>query len=299
MAERHVLSSAEPLGIGERLRNAREAKGFTLGEMEGITRIRAIYLQALEDEQFERLPGPVYTKGFLRAYASALGLDPDRVLDTYPRLFEEPSGPIVAAHALKVPIHPTAPRSRLRRIGIYAAILVVAVLVAFGTIGYLQLRELAQPVPPEIAAPAPQPAPPAPAPQPPVQTEPVQPQPGPPPVPPAPPQPEPAQPPATPEPPQTTVPPRSVKPAAPAVQPQAGGVSIEVRATGMSWLRVTADGEQIFQGFVNDGDVRVWRARKSLTLRVGNSPVVRVLVNGQPLRPPADRVWERTFQAMP
>jgi cytoskeletal protein RodZ len=79
--------------IGETLRSAREAQGRTVEEASAATRIRAGYLEALEQERFEALGGSVYAKGFLRAYASWLGLDPSPLLDAY-RLAERPEGPL-------------------------------------------------------------------------------------------------------------------------------------------------------------------------------------------------------------
>ena len=78
--------------IGETLRSAREAQGRSLEEASAATRIRASYLQALEEDCFERLGGHVYAKGFLRSYATWLGLDPAPLLDAY-RAQEQPAVP--------------------------------------------------------------------------------------------------------------------------------------------------------------------------------------------------------------
>ncbi len=66
--------------IGETLRSAREAKGINLQQAEEDTKIRKKYLQALEEEDYERLPGRVYAKGFLRNYAKYLGLNQEEIL---------------------------------------------------------------------------------------------------------------------------------------------------------------------------------------------------------------------------
>ena len=66
--------------LGEVLRTAREARDVDLALVERDTKIRARYLQALEDGDYAELPGAVYTKGFLRNYALYLGLDPDDLL---------------------------------------------------------------------------------------------------------------------------------------------------------------------------------------------------------------------------
>src|SRR4029453_8732324 len=82
--------------IGNTLRAARIRQKLEVSQAEGDTRIRAKYLRALEDERFEVLPGPAYTKGFLRTYADYLGLDGQRFVEEYnARLApeEEPAAP--------------------------------------------------------------------------------------------------------------------------------------------------------------------------------------------------------------
>src|ERR1035437_3386514 len=65
--------------VGDRLRDAREAKGVDLFRVQRDTKIRSKFLAALEDGDFADLPGDVYARGFLRNYASYLGLDADDV----------------------------------------------------------------------------------------------------------------------------------------------------------------------------------------------------------------------------
>ena len=72
-------------GIGERLVRARETRGLTLEDAERDTRISRRYLQALESEQFEIIPAPVYARGFLRSYSQYVGLDPQEMLALFPR----------------------------------------------------------------------------------------------------------------------------------------------------------------------------------------------------------------------
>src|SRR2546422_7431652 len=61
--------------IGNSLREAREHQGLDYSQVELATKIRAKYIQALEDEHFEILPSGTYIKGFLRSYSEYLGLD--------------------------------------------------------------------------------------------------------------------------------------------------------------------------------------------------------------------------------
>ncbi len=69
--------------LGEVLRTAREAREVDLARVERDTKIRARYLQALEDGDYAELPGAVYTKGFLRNYGAYLGLDTEYLIDLY------------------------------------------------------------------------------------------------------------------------------------------------------------------------------------------------------------------------
>ena len=69
--------------IGNSLREARTRKGLDFPELETGTKIRAKYLRALEDEEFETLPSATYVKGFLRTYADYLGLDGQLYVDEY------------------------------------------------------------------------------------------------------------------------------------------------------------------------------------------------------------------------
>jgi Uncharacterized protein conserved in bacteria len=73
-----------PSPLGETLRRARTAKGFTIEDAERVTRIPRKYLEALELENFGILPAPVYARGFLRSYAGYLGLEPGELLPFFP-----------------------------------------------------------------------------------------------------------------------------------------------------------------------------------------------------------------------
>jgi cytoskeleton protein RodZ len=70
-------------GVGTILREARNRRKVELSEVEAATRIRFRYLRAIEDEEWDVLPGGVYTRGFIRTYASFLGLDGERLVSDY------------------------------------------------------------------------------------------------------------------------------------------------------------------------------------------------------------------------
>jgi transcriptional regulator with XRE-family HTH domain len=69
--------------IGTTLREARMRQRLDISEIESETKIRAKYLRALENEEWDLLPGPTYVKSFLRTYADALGLDGKLLIEEY------------------------------------------------------------------------------------------------------------------------------------------------------------------------------------------------------------------------
>jgi cytoskeleton protein RodZ len=77
-------------GIGDALRSERLRLGLTLQQIATQTKIGQYLLQAIEANQFDRLPGGLLTRSFLRQYAQVLGLDADEVVASFKQQFEEP-----------------------------------------------------------------------------------------------------------------------------------------------------------------------------------------------------------------
>ena len=75
--------------LGEFLRAERQARGITLEQISADTRISMDMLRAIEHGNVEQLPAPVLIKGFLKAYAEKIGLDPEEVIVEYQNLIEE------------------------------------------------------------------------------------------------------------------------------------------------------------------------------------------------------------------
>jgi transcriptional regulator with XRE-family HTH domain len=117
--------------IGSSLREARTRQGLDFDEMETRTKVRAKYLRYLEEERFDQLPGHTYTKGFLRVYADALGLDGDLYVDEYNSRYVASDDELLA----RIPRSPTRDPRRRRRgesravIVALAAILLMTALV--------------------------------------------------------------------------------------------------------------------------------------------------------------------------
>ncbi|HXZ79242.1 MAG TPA: RodZ domain-containing protein [Terriglobales bacterium] len=70
-------------GFGERLRREREMRGIALDEISTATKISNRFLRALEEEKFDLLPGGIFNKGFVRAYAKFLGIDEEQAVADY------------------------------------------------------------------------------------------------------------------------------------------------------------------------------------------------------------------------
>lgn len=119
--------------IGARLREARLRQGLEIADCATATRIRERYLVAIEDGRFESLPDPAFVNGFVRAYASHLGVAVEGPVRDLP---ENAPGPVSRTRTR--PVHLTATRITARGVGarpplwrhpaVLVALLVVAVV---------------------------------------------------------------------------------------------------------------------------------------------------------------------------
>jgi cytoskeleton protein RodZ len=241
--------------LGEVLREARRRKGVTLAQAEKVTRIQAKYLKALEDEDYESLPGHVYAKGYLRNYAQYLSLDPDKVMQLYPSYFSgasnlQPDEPILPPATKPLP-------ARARRVPSFAVILAFVILagVVFAWV-YSALLGPSNIVPtPTIPVPTP--------------TEVI------------------IQP--------TGAPVSAVSPVSAAstvtattqpAEPTAThgpyvGIEVQARFISDSWILVQVDGQQVFVGTIPAGSVKTWQGQSTVMLWSGNATQVEVTVNGE------------------
>lgn len=121
-------------GIGATLREARNRRKVDLSEVEAAIKIRLRYLRAMENEEWDALPGGAYTRGFIRTYAAYLGLDGERLSDEYRRATGTAVGERVPKRVEPVPTGSRRRRPRLpggAAVALVAAIL-VALVVAIG-----------------------------------------------------------------------------------------------------------------------------------------------------------------------
>src|SRR3954447_17486166 len=110
--------------IGGSLREARLKRNLTPADVQKAIRIRDRYLQALEEERWELLPGDAYVKGFLRTYADYLGLDGNLYVEEYNSRFARPDEPQL------VPERFARTGTPFGGVGFLRPLIVVAVIVA-------------------------------------------------------------------------------------------------------------------------------------------------------------------------
>ena len=143
---------AEFPSVGERLRSAREEKGFSLEDIAGETRIPLRHLESLEAGDWERLPAPTYTIGFAKNYAGAVGLDRAEIGE---QLRSEMGG-YRADTAVVEHFEPVDPARAMPRWLVFGAIAAVVLVVLVFT--WIRNQSLTQeaPAPAATETPAPQ-----------------------------------------------------------------------------------------------------------------------------------------------
>lgn len=102
--------------LGEKLREAREARGYTLREVADNTRISVRHLEAIEADDYRPLPGGVFNKGFIKAFARYVGVDENEALSDYMRqvgqqgnVADDDDAPISRRHEVFVGDEPRRP----------------------------------------------------------------------------------------------------------------------------------------------------------------------------------------------
>jgi cytoskeletal protein RodZ len=245
------------MDVGATLRRAREQKGFTLDQLSRATKISLTSLRALENNDFERLPAVVYTRGFLRSYAREVGLDPDDTVDQYLLQLEE-ALPIAMAepepapssqkltepmpHAEAAARAPTPLRIQIDLKSLPRPAMAAAALVLLAVIGLFVWRggdDSAQVANAESS-----------------QRDAAQ---------------AAAQVPAN--------------DAAHAANVTDDRLRIELKATGPCWVSASADRSPALSRLLQAGESETIEAKDELVLRVGDPSTLSLTINGEPVRP--------------
>jgi cytoskeleton protein RodZ len=117
--------------FGNKLRREREMRGVTLGEISESTKISKRWLQALEEEQFDVLPGGVFNRGFVRSYARFLGIDEDQAVADYAAASDE-QPPAEDKFPLEIHEKPDSPPLNPKRSCLPVVLAIVALVVVVG-----------------------------------------------------------------------------------------------------------------------------------------------------------------------
>lgn len=240
--------------FGDELQRERVLRDVSLEEISGATKISMRLLTALERSDFRKLPAPVFTRGFIRAYCLHLGLDPIEKINAYLADAQSSAGSEPVA-ALK-PAAPT-PRSSSRflrgRRSTAGTIVgaVTAVLLLLGLIASPESRRpgtsrassvaLIEPVSFKNVAPSNEPTP--------------------------------------------LIRDDAAEEALSDGAPLAGGIALVLEFDEPSWIEISADGQKVFGGLITAGESRRFEARQAFALTLGNAGGVRVSVDGRLLAP--------------
>ena len=269
--------------FGARLKREREQRKITLDEIAVSTKIGTRFLAAIEEDRFDQLPGGIFNKGFVRAYARHLGMDEnqaiaDFVAATEPVLPEPPpqeEAPVLAALAQRVP---EAKKKSRGDGGIPWGIFAIVLLVLACGFALWGFHSREKPARPSIEAPgpakpdtstltdqkdAPQSAAKSAVPDPAAATSQALP-------------PQPAV--ATPE---------STTSTAAATQAGAdvGLFHVLIKAREDSWVAITADGKQIVQDTLAAPAEQSIEAREQIVIKTGNVGALEISFNGKKLAP--------------
>ncbi len=257
--------------IGELLKSTREAKGITLEKAEEDTKIRKRYLEALEEGNYDIIPGRVYARGFLRNYSNYLGLDQDEIMIEYKLL-----GMPVKDEYSRTDIQASLNRARSSRrsgkktylLTVGVAVLAIATLMFYNFV-YKNTTETADvetgkpPVNEQAGKQADSPG------KRPVENSVY-----------SPPNPD---------------APASVPPGTAGSSDNGSGQDIrDVQDSGrivitlngkdeVCWARVTVDGQRRFSGNINPGESRTFAGINKVEIKLGNAGAVEVIENGSSL----------------
>ena len=118
--------------FGELLKRERELREISLNELTVATRVAPKFLEALENEDWAKLPGGVFNRGFVRAIARYLGLSEEKFLGEYDLAHGEHAAPLAAAKPNPIP----SPSKWIVVAGVLVIVLVVVALVGGGNYGW-------------------------------------------------------------------------------------------------------------------------------------------------------------------
>ncbi len=288
-----MSNSAEKdkVGVGEIIRREREKKGITIEQLSDMTKISKEFIKAIEEENFDLLPGDVYTGGFIRNISMVLGLDPEEMRKLYKSQRKREYEQEVIKEAVEtLPQYDVDVDKGVKPKKPWLMILLVLLLIAGGAFYFYASRTgtlvsltksfvkgepekqatssvsiassakkertaLEEPATMETAA---------------VSF-------------------------ASPETKTISVEeslatsPAPVSTGSASSRQKVEGVNLRVIAIGRCWIRVIADGKKIYEGTLVKGDEKSWEAKEKIKVRFGNIGGVKIYFNGKEIAPPSGK----------
>jgi len=270
--------------IGDTLRRERIRRGLKLEQVASQTKIGLHLLEAMEADQFDRLPGGVFTRSFLRQYAQALGLDEEEVIASLKEQFEEPPAPLPdPLQKERFPGFPKMPRfedvrDRLRADSSMGALMWVVVVALLCSGVYKLWQRTRVTGSPHTAVATAKPAPKTSA-----DVKPI-----------APPPPVPAaskpefRPAVVSDNGTISVPPDSRQPAsseAVAARDATGAVRVAFTSSEPVWVSIKSDGAHTYSGTIEGQQPKQFDAARKMVVLVGNAGALKTSLNGKPVGP--------------
>lgn len=231
--------------FGGKLRLARERRGISLRQIAASTKISYAVLDALERNDFSKLPGGIFGRSFIRSFAAEIGLDPD---ETVKEFLEQYDGSAAHPEArVHVPEEESVFEGQQRVAAVVLKLLLISVPVV-GVILYFTLRSRpAQPGPPPAAQAAAARA----------VTPPV-------------PQPEPV-----------TAPGEHTPRETPAIAAAAPPMRLEIHPTAACWVGLMIDGQRVFARVMEAGEIDTREVRDSAVIDVGDAGAFAFSIDGK------------------
>ena len=238
------------VGVGGKLREARERRGVSLRQIANSTKIAVSVLDALERNDISRLPGGIFGRAFVRSFASEVGLDPEATIQEFMAQFPQDS--VTAGHPTSTQAEDHEAIESDRRTAttfvrlIALSIPIAIAMIYWGTSGSRDAPPAAEAKPAAARADAP-PTPPA----------------------------EPALAPAAEAPVVEN----------PSVGDPSAGLKVTLSAIRECWVSVTVDGEKTLERLWQPGEQQTLDVHREVVLTVGDASAIALTLNGAPARP--------------
>ena len=230
--------------FGGKLREAREQRGVSLRQIAANTKISVAALEALERNDISKLPGGIFSRAFVRSYATEVGLDPEQTVTDFLQRFHTEEPPAPAVHLIS---DEESAQATERRAASMAISTILAVIVFGGLVAFFAWRGVGDRTTPAAATP------------PPPRAE------------------------------VATTPPPSAGPSGgmPAVDDvlrATGPMRLELHPTGPCWVKLTADGQDVFAKLLQAGQRETLTVQKVAVISIGDAGAFAFSVDGRPGR---------------